>query len=96
VVIPGDTLVRENDLLWTDNHWGMRLVHDRISGLKLDINWVGVEELHSLVAKRGAAAWFMFHTGSTLCDPKGVVARCETVIASWLDANPRVLAAWHR
>jgi hypothetical protein len=96
VVVPGASLVRENDLLWADNHWRMRLVHDSTTGLNLDINWVGVQELLTLVAQRGAAAWFMFLTAVTLRDPSGLVARCETAIANWFHTNPAILAAWHR
>jgi predicted nucleotidyltransferase len=96
VVIPRSALVRENELLSADNHWRMRLVHDEATGVKLDINWVGAEELLELVAERGAIAWYMFKNGKTLRDPAGLVARCATAISAWFEARPAVLEAWDR
>ena len=96
IVVPGSGLVRANELLSEDKHWRMRLVHDETTAMKLDINWVGVDELLALVEKRGAAAWYMFLTGSTLRDPAGVVGLCHAAIARWFQARPAVLEAWNR
>jgi predicted nucleotidyltransferase len=96
VVVPGNALVRESDLLSQNNHWRMQLVQDQTSGLRLDINWVGVDELLDLIAERGAVAWFMFFSGTTLRDPSGVVARCETAVATWFQSHPEILTVWNR
>jgi hypothetical protein len=71
VVVPGDALLRDNELLSTGNHWSMRLVQDETTGVTLNINWVCADELLELVKHRGAAAWYMFLKGSTLRDPAG-------------------------
>jgi hypothetical protein len=64
--------------------------------MKLDINWVGVDDLLDLIDKRGAAAWYMFLRGNMLRDPAGVVGLCETAITLWFQAHPEVLEAWNR
>ena len=69
----------------------MRPVHESISRLGVDINWIGVEELLELIAQRSAIAWFMLLTGVTVRDPKG---RAESAVAAWFDATPVVLNAW--
>lgn len=96
VVVPGDALLRDNELLSNSNHWSMRLLHDETTGATLNINWVGADELLELVKHTGAAAWYMFLKGSTLRDPAGVIAVCEAAIAGWFQANPVILAAWNR
>lgn len=94
VVVPAGGLMRENELLAAANHWVMQLVEHQATGTRVDINWVTAPELLDLIARRGASAWYMFFRGTTLRDPLGLVASCESAIAGWFEAQPAVLQAW--
>jgi hypothetical protein len=96
VLVPAGGLIRENELLFSANHWQMSRVHEPVTDVDLDINWVTVPELLDIVATRGAAAWFMFMKGSTLRDPTGLIGPCEAAIGSWFRARPAVLMAWQQ
>jgi predicted nucleotidyltransferase len=96
VVVPSAGLIRENELLFADNHWRMRRIIDPFTQVSIDVNWIGVSELLDSVEAHGASAWYMFFKGNTLRDPRGVVELSAETISSWFLGHPRVLDAWNR